>query len=307
MMALESSSARSDGILRASSTGAVHVGVRGSSFTTDSMPELPEVETIVRGLQRMLPQRRVIGVEVHRPDLIANEDAASFVAGLSTAVIQAVNRRAKNIVLELDQQRLVVNLGMTGRLLVVPADTARPSHLGVRFRLDEKGDLIYQDVRRFGRLQRFEAEAWRQWEERLGIEPLSAAFTSEALLDRCRRSRVAIKTWLMDQRWVVGVGNIYASEALFRAGIDPGRPARSLSAAEGVRLRAAIRCVLQEAIEYRGTTLLDYRDARGESGGFASRLRVYERAGRPCPACGAEIHRIVQGGRSTFFCAVCQS
>jgi formamidopyrimidine-DNA glycosylase len=140
----------------------------------------------------------------------------------------------------------------------------------------------------------------------MGYEPLSPEFTPEALLDLARRSRVAVKTWLMDQGRVVGVGNIYASEALFRAGIDPRRPARSLSGDEAARLHDAVREVLHEAIDYRGTTLLDYRDAAGERGGFAERLRVYDRAGRPCRACGAPIRRVVQGGRSTFYCAACQ-
>jgi formamidopyrimidine-DNA glycosylase len=153
---------------------------------------------------------------------------------------------------------------------------------------------------------RYSPEAWRAWEARLGVEPLGTQFTAKWLREEAARSRVAIKVWLMDQRHVVGVGNIYASEALFRAKLDPRRPAHTLTAAEARRLHDAVRAVLQDAIHFRGTTLIDYRDASGERGGFAERLKVYGRAGEPCPVCGTPIERIVQGGRSTFFCPRCQ-
>ena len=270
------------------------------------MPELPEVETIVRDLARLLPGAVIREVEVVHPGLVEGEDARSFAEGLRGAAIRRVARRAKNILLHLDRGLLVVNLGMTGRLLVrAPGDTP-PTHLGVRFRLEDGRELDYHDVRRFGRLQRFSPEGWEARERELGVEPLSEEFTAEHLHRLARASRVAVKTWLMDQRRVVGVGNIYASEALFRAGIDPRRPAHSLTPGEAARLRETVREVLQEAIGFRGTTLLDYRDASGERGEFSNRLRVYDRAGLPCPACGAPVERIVQGGRSTFFCATCQ-
>ncbi|HEX2091607.1 MAG TPA: bifunctional DNA-formamidopyrimidine glycosylase/DNA-(apurinic or apyrimidinic site) lyase [Longimicrobiaceae bacterium] len=270
------------------------------------MPELPEVETIVRGLDRLVPGSRIREAEVIRPDLIEGEDAASFAEGLRGARIVRVARRAKNILVHLDSGLLVVNLGMTGRLLVRSPDDPPPTHLGVRLRLEDGRELDYHDVRRFGRLQRFTGEGWLRREEALGVEPLSDDFTAEHLYDLTRRSRVAVKTWLMDQRRVVGVGNIYASEALFRAGIDPRRHASSLTRPEAARLRDTVREVLQEAIDFRGTTLLDYRDAQGESGAFAARLQVYDRAGEPCRVCGSPVERIVQGGRSTFFCPSCQ-
>lgn len=270
------------------------------------MPELPEVETIVRDLARLATGATIREVEVLRPDVIEGEDAARFVAGLRGRTIRDVRRRAKNIVLGMDQERLVVNLGMTGRLLVTHPGDAEPSHTAVRMPLGDGRTLLYHDVRRFGRLRRFSAAAWTAWEAQLGVEPLGSAFTSAWLGDATARSRVAVKTWLMDQRRVVGIGNIYASEALFRAGIDPRRGARSLSRPEHARLVRAIRSTLTEAIRFRGTTLLDYRDAGGERGGFRERLRVYGRAGEPCRACGAPVERIVQGGRSTFFCQRCQ-
>lgn len=270
------------------------------------MPELPEVETIVRDLAALLPGRTIQTAEVIRPDLVRGEDAAAFAAALRGRRIQQVWRRAKNIVLDLDGGPLVINLGMTGRLLATPATAADASHLGVRFRLDGADELRYHDVRRFGCLQRFSTEAWAARAARMGVEPLAEAFTPELLHALARRSRVPVKTWLMDQRRVVGVGNIYASEALFRAGLDPRRTVNTLAPAEAARLVHATRAVLTEAISFRGTTFLDYRDARGERGGFVERLRVYGRAGQPCRTCAAPIERIVQAGRSTFFCPTCQ-
>jgi formamidopyrimidine-DNA glycosylase len=270
------------------------------------VPELPEVETIVRDLARLLPGAVIREVEVVHADLVEGEDAESFARALRGARVERVTRRAKNILLHLEDGLLRVNLGMTGRLLVRGPDTPPPTHPGVRFRLEDGRELAYHDTRRFGRLMRHSRESYAAWEGDLGVEPLSAELTGEHLHDLARRSRVAVKSWLMDQRRVVGVGNIYASEALFRAGIDPRRPASSLSLEESARLRDEVRAVLQEAIDFRGTTFLDYRDARGERGGFVDRLRVYDREGLPCTACGEPVQRIVQGGRSTFFCARCQ-
>lgn len=270
------------------------------------MPELPEVETIVRDLARLVPGATIARVEVLRPDLIERTSAGDFARALEGARIAGISRRAKNIVFDLGPDRLVVNLGMTGRLLVVPEADADPPHAGVRIRLSDGRVLLYHDVRRFGRLEVCPAGEWARRDGELGYEPLGADFTPRVLHELAGRSRVAIKTWMMDQRRVVGVGNIYASEACHRAAIDPRRPARSLTPDEAASLHAAIRDTLLEAIEFRGTTLLDYRDASGDEGGFAARLRVYDREGEPCPRCGGEIERIVQGGRATFFCGDCQ-
>jgi formamidopyrimidine-DNA glycosylase len=270
------------------------------------VPELPEVETIVRGLAQALPGAKIRRVEVLRPDLIEGEPAGAFAKALEGKRIRSVARRAKNTVIGVGDGYLLVNLGMTGRLLVTGADDEPPPHLGVRIALDRKRELRYHDVRRFGRLWRMTEEEWRAWEATLGVEPLSDEFTARWLCEAAARSRVAIKTWLMDQARVVGVGNIYASEALFRAKVDPRRPASTLTPAECARIRGAVRDVLQESIEFRGTTLLDYRDSDGEPGGFVARLRVYDREGEPCARCGRPVSRIVQGGRSTFFCESCQ-
>jgi formamidopyrimidine-DNA glycosylase len=270
------------------------------------VPELPEVETIVRDVHRATRGARIERVEVLRDDLIEGGSALEFRQCLEGMMIAGVTRRAKNIVFDLGADRLVVNLGMTGRLLVAPASAPLPSYLGVRFDLADGRLLLYQDVRRFGRLECLPAERWAERDRALGYEPLSDEFTPRVLRDMAAKSRVAIKTWLMDQRRVVGVGNIYASEALFRARLDPRRLANTLTIPQAKRLHAAIQEVLREAIDFRGTTLLDYRDASGEPGAFSRRLRVYDRKGEPCASCGKLIERVVQGGRSTFFCARCQ-
>lgn len=269
------------------------------------MPELPEVETIVRDLGRLVRGATIEDVEVLRPDLVAGQPS-SFADALRGRTIEQVGRRAKNIVISLDDLRLVVNLGMTGNLLALPVGAALPDYLGVRFDLEGGRRMAYRDVRRFGRLEVLSSAAWAERDARLGVEPLDDAFDGPLLHRLTRDSRVAIKVWLMDQKRVVGVGNIYASESLWRAGIDPRRRAGSLTRPRAARLADAIRAVLQEAIEFRGTTLLDYRDASGAEGSFAERLRVYDRAGLPCFNCETPIRRIVQGGRSTFFCPRCQ-
>ena len=270
------------------------------------MPERPEVETIVRDLARLLPGAKIQRVEVVKPDLIEGDTPEGFTKTIKGKKIRGVVRRAKNIVMDLGDGRLLVNLGMTGRLLVTRADDEEPTHLGVRIALDRGRELRYHDVRRFGRLWTMTEAEWREWDGELGVEPLSEDFSVDWLLEKAARSKVAIKVWLMDQARVVGVGNIYASEALFRAGVDPRRPANALDADELARVRQGVRQVLQEAIDHRGTTFLDYRDARGEEGAFASRLKVYDREGQPCPGCKGHVERIVQAGRSTFFCPSCQ-
>lgn len=270
------------------------------------MPELPEVETVVRDLSRLLPGATVERVEVVHADLLGGVGPEEFAAAVRGRTVRGVGRRAKNILIELGGVLLAVNLGMTGRLLVLRPDDPPPSHPGVRFGLDDGRRLVYHDVRRFGSVEALAPAAWAERERRLGPEPLGPDFTVERLHQLTRGSRVAIKTWIMDQRRVVGVGNIYASEALWRARITPRRQAKNLSRAHVERLHAGIQSVLREAIEFRGTTFLDYRDASGERGGFVDRLAVYDRAGLPCRRCGTAIRRIVQGGRSTFYCPECQ-
>lgn len=278
------------------------------------VPELPEVETVVRGLAGSLPGKLITRVEVLHPDLLS-ESPDSFSQGLVGSAFRSVTRRGKNIVLALSSSELlVVNLGMTGRLLLASTieghfspKEEKASHLGVAFRLAQGGSLLYDDTRRFGSLRRYAPARWQEESTRLGPEPLDPDLTPEGLYSRLLRSRSPLRSWLLDQTRIAGVGNIYACEALFRAGIHPKRPASSLDRAESARLLSALREVLLDAIRARGTTLRDYRTAEGEEGDFGPSLHVYGREGEPCPRCNTPIERIVFGNRSAFLCPRCQS
>jgi len=276
------------------------------------VPELPEAETIVRGLRSPLADRRVEEVEVLRPDLLGTPEPA-FREGVLGARMTAVSRRGKNIVLHIDAGgsepgHLVVNLGMSGRLLHRPhGDTSpAPRHPGVRLPLDDGSVLVYDDARRFGRLTHLDAAGFRRWGRTLGPEPLGRGFTPESLGRGLAASASPVRSWLLDQRRVAGVGNIYANEALFLAGIHPGTPARRIPDASVPGLHRALRTVLSDAIRARGTTLRDYRTAQGWEGSYQGHLRVYGREGEGCPACRTPIVRIVFGGRSAFHCPRCQ-
>ncbi len=269
------------------------------------MPELPEVETIVRDLRRLVTGATISHTAVSKADLIVGT-VTEFERTVTGNRIDDIRRRAKNIVFELGEDRLIVNLGMTGRVVVQVGGEPEPRYLGVRFDLADGRRMLYQDTRRFGRLEVVSDSSWEARSGRMGMEPLAPEFTADALHRLSRKSKVALKTWLMDQRRIAGVGNIYASEALFRAKLSPRRAAGRLSRREAAALHDSVRTVLQEAIDFRGTTLLDYRDADGAPGEFSARLRVYDREGEPCVVCGTPIRRIVQGGRSTYYCAKCQ-
>jgi formamidopyrimidine-DNA glycosylase len=197
----------------------------------------------------------------------------------------------------------------TGALLLSrgPLPEGEAPYSTLSLHLDDGRDLHYRDIRRLGTVALMTPERWAEYSGGLGIEPLDPAFTTEHLSGILRASRQAVKKVLMDQRRLAGVGNIYANEALWRAGIDPSRPARSLSDAEGAALHAALTAVLRESIAARGTSFRDYRDASGNAGAFAEQLAVYGRAGQPCPRCGARLvgtHAV--DGRSTVLCARCQ-
>ncbi len=272
------------------------------------MPELPEAETIARALEPFLAGRRIAQAVVLRADLL-REPPVSFVQRIRGRLVEKVGRRGKNVVLTLDGHRgIVVNLGMTGRLLLTRAGERAPGalHPGVIFHLDEGPRLIYDDIRRFGSLRAYSADALRSWSRSLGPEPLARSFTVRALASLLNGSRAPIRSWLLDQSRVAGVGNIYANEALFRSGIHPLREAGSLEQEEVRSLHRALRRVLREAVRSRGTTLRDYRDPLGAEGSFGSYLAVYGREGEGCGRCGQPIVRIVLGGRSAFLCPRCQ-
>ena len=218
-----------------------------------------------------------------------------------------VGRRAKYLLLELDSGTLLLHLGMSGNLRVVPAATPRLRHDHFDLLLDSGVALRFNDPRRFGSLIYTSGEPREHpLLERLGPEPFSAAFDADYLYRITRGRRVALKQLLMNSQLVVGVGNIYASEALFRARLRPGRAARSLTRADAARLVRAIRAVLRQAIRAGGTTLRDYLGADGAPGYFRQRLYVYERRGKPCRRCGTPVRAVTQGQRSTYYCPGCQ-
>ena len=273
------------------------------------MPELPEVETVRRTLLPRLKGRRIEGVRVRETRLRSTLDPRRLRRHVTGRRIEDVTRRAKYLILHLeDERRLLVHLGMTGRLLLVESDAPLGDHLHVCFRLDGGLDLRYRDHRRFGLIDcLLDAElATDRRLATLGPEPLSPGCDGAYLHARSRASRKPVKSFLMDARHIVGVGNIYASEALFLARIDPRRPAGRLSRASWDRVSGAVKQVLEDAIRQGGTTLADFRDANGDHGWFQVRLRVYDRAGAACAACGRAIRRVVLAGRSTFFCPRCQ-
>ena len=270
------------------------------------MPELPEVETTMRALRHRLEDRRFVLVEQRRPDLrfILPQDLASRLCGRK---LTGFARRAKFIELMLDDGwTLLLHLGMSGRLLFDGAPAGPHEHL--TFHFDDGTILRFVDPRRFGMLDLWptaELEA-HKWLKHLGLEPLANSFDGEALLTRLAGRQVALKVAIMDQRKVVGVGNIYASESLFRAGLSPRRLAATVGPGRAQRLAASIREVLLDAIDAGGSSLRDYVQSNGELGNFQFSFRVYDRAGLPCPACAMPIRRFVQAGRATFYCGRCQ-
>ncbi|MBA3893485.1 MAG: bifunctional DNA-formamidopyrimidine glycosylase/DNA-(apurinic or apyrimidinic site) lyase [Gemmatimonadales bacterium] len=274
------------------------------------MPELPEVETIVRDIRPALLGRRIDRVSLSHDDVLRGVSRRRLVQGLKGATVREVFRRAKHAVLDLGERRLVVQPGMTGSLIVhdrrLTSDERRYAVL--RAALDDGRELVYRDVRRLGTLLLLDTPGWNRYTGAIGPEPLDAGFTPRQLAAALARSRQAVKKVIMDQKYLAGVGNIYANEALFAAGIDPSKPAASLRSDDHVRLHAEIRRILLAAIGSNGTTVRDYRTGTGEQGSFQLELLVYGREGAPCRRCGTRLagtHAI--DGRITVFCHRCQS
>ncbi len=270
------------------------------------MPELPEVETTRRGIEPHAVGRRIVALQVHEPRLRwrVQDNLPQLVAG--QRILQA-GRRAKYLLLELESGTLVLHLGMSGSLRVLPGDTPRVAHDHFDLLLDSGNTLRFNDPRRFGSLHHVTGDANEHpLLASLAPEPFADAFNGDYLWGVTRRRKVAIKQLLMNSRLVVGVGNIYANEALYRAKIRPGRQARSLKRAEVARLARAVRSVLTMAIRVGGTTLRDYVGADGSPGYFRQKLYVYERAGKPCRTCRTPVRQMTQGQRSTYYCPTCQ-
>lgn len=274
------------------------------------MPELPEVEHVVRALRRAILGRRILAVELRLPRLLVGSSPASLKRKLRGARIDAIKRRGKYIVIELDnQQLLLVHLRMTGKFLCVGSDMPLPPYAHAVFYLDDDRRLVFCDMRQFGRMRLLNEKALHALPqiEALAPEPLTDDFTLAYLLDTLARSRRSLKQLLLDQTRILGLGNIYASEALFLARISPLKTAQNLSKQRALRLHQAIRDTLQEAIDAGSTLRIDLTEANGSYFGTTERFwRVYERAGEPCVNCGAKIRRVVQGGRSTYYCPKCQ-
>lgn len=270
------------------------------------MPELPEVETTRRGLAPIARGRRIRALRVAEPRLRwpVPPGLARRLAGRRIA---RVARRAKYLLLHLDRGTLLIHLGMSGNLRAVPAATPRRKHDHFDLELDSGVVLRFNDPRRFGSLLYAAAPLTAHpLLKDLAPEPLGRAFDARYLLRVSRGKRLALKQFLMNSRLVVGVGNIYASEALFRARLRPERRAGTLTEPEARRLVRAVRTVLRAAIRAGGTTLRDYLGADGAPGYFRQRLYVYERAGAPCRRCRTPIRGITQGQRSTYYCPACQ-
>ena len=271
------------------------------------MPELPETETIARDLHREVAGVRVSAVEVLRRDVLRAVSEAELSRRLADRGITRVWRRAKSVVLTLDDgTHLAVTPRFTGALILGEPETA-DTYACVRLRLANGRELRYTDVRRLGTVALLSARAFAVWSGALGPEPLDPEFTTERFSGCLRGSKRAVKAVLMDQSRLAGVGNIYANEALWRSGIRPSRRASSLARRERDALHHALIAVLSEAVEARGTSFRDYRDAFGERGRYAAQLQAYGRGGLPCTRCGAPLkssHAI--DGRATVWCASCQ-
>jgi len=295
------------------------------------MPELPEVETVARDLQRWVAGATIVDAEVRWDRTIRHpQPPERFVAEISGATIRRVDRRAKTVLLHLaDGRVMTVALRMTGALIVAPPGTADDPYARVVFVLADGRELRYRDVRKFGRIGLWPggglrsvgagrgARSRKVAEGRAGLrigevfsghgpEPLARSFSVTRLEERMKRRTAKLKTLLLDQSFIAGVGNIYADEALWRARLHPLRTADSLDERDVRRLHRAVRQVLREGIANRGASFSDYVDAQGEEGGNAERLAVYRRTGEPCHRCGASIERIVVGQRSTHYCPRCQ-
>jgi formamidopyrimidine-DNA glycosylase len=276
------------------------------------MPELPEVETVARGLQERLPGATITDAVVLWDRTISHPlPPDRFVAEVAGGRVRRVGRRAKSVVIHFDDGRvLTVALRMTGALIVARPGAAPDPQARVVFDLEDGRQLRFRDPRKFGRIGLYPGRGRRRVADifaRHGPEPLVPSFTASRLALRLRRRSARLKTLLLDQTFIAGVGNIYADEALWRARLHPLRRADTLTDAEVRRLHRAIRAALREGLAGGGASYRDFVDAEGEPGLAAERMQVYRRTGQPCPRCRRPIERIVVGYRATHFCPRCQA
>ena len=272
------------------------------------MPELPEVETVRRQLEPELVGRRISSAEILDERLTRPEAPVSVERAVSGREVTAVERRGKYLLIQLAGERtLALHLRMTGNLLI--RENGEPRHVRARFQLDDGRTLLFTDVRRFG--QAVVLDRGDQLEDyfaaRLGVEPLSAELTAERLLELARERKAPLKSFLLAQSRIAGIGNIYADEALWRARLHPLSPAGSMKLEHAERLVAGIVAALEAGLDLGGASIDDYRDARGERGSMQDEFLVHTREGEACRRDdGGVIQRIVVTGRSTYFCPVCQ-
>jgi formamidopyrimidine-DNA glycosylase len=274
------------------------------------VPELPETETMARDLHGLVRGRRIVGTRVRRPNVLRRVGSRALARRLTNARLTRVWRRAKHIIFDLDTgDHLLVQPRFTGTLFVTKGypDDAAEQYVTVSLALDDGRWMHYADVRRLGTVTLMSDAEFRAFVARLGIEPLEPDFTSQRLAAALGRSRQPLKKVVMDQSRIAGVGNIYAAEALWHAKLDPSRAALSVTRQEVERLRRAIVRVLTKAVEGRGTSIRDYRDANGAEGDYAPRLKAYGRGSHPCPRCGTRmVSTMAIDGRATVFCWRCQ-
>lgn len=271
------------------------------------MPELPEVETIRRQLGPHLERRTIERLQILDSRWTLPDSAQRVEHELRGALVKRMSRRGKYLCWELSAERyLLMHLRMTGVLLLDPP--VEPPHVRVRFWLDDGHRLVYVDPRRFGTGHLLDGAAGRDayLAARLGVEPFTPSFTTDHLFRLTRARQAPIKAFLLDQRRVAGVGNIYADEALFRAGIHPLRPAGRLTRPQLDRLRAAIEDALLAGIAAKGASIDDFQHIDGARGSFQDRFLIHRRAGEPCLRCGRAVRKIMAGGRGTYVCERCQ-
>ncbi len=273
------------------------------------MPELPEVETVVRGLRAVLPGKRILNVRLGKTDFI--DDPAALELQLPGSKVVAVRRHGKFILVELEsangrkqESSLLIHLGMTGQIVTCPPEVPVLPHTHVFLGLDNGRELRYTDIRRFGRMAMLANTAHATVLGKLGLDPLEA--TKNEFTGMIRSRRAQIKALLLDQSVLRGMGNIYTDESLWRARIHPRRLGANLSDPEIHRLYAVVRRVLNEAIRLGGSSISDYVDAEGQPGEFQIRHRAYGREGKKCSRCGKKIRRIIVAGRSSYLCPSCQ-
>jgi formamidopyrimidine-DNA glycosylase len=271
------------------------------------MPELPEVETVVRELNQALPGQRVRSVEVFRKDALGAVTPKAFAAALSGRQFGTVGRHGKFLLFRLQPEGyLIAHLRMTGKFIISPPLAKPDPHHRVWFHLENGKTLVFQDMRCFGTLHYVDRLDESSSLAKLGVDPYAPEFSADWLAARLKESRTPLKHWLMDQKHIAGIGNIYASEVLFRTGLSPRKPSHRVTAQQAQALHKNIRAILDQAILKNGTTISDFRRVDEKLGEFQRFLKVYGKEHEPCPKCGQLIKRIRQQQRSTFYCTTCQ-